>query len=320
LRLGLAWGMPQAWALRQATGCDAALLAPGRVLASSLSPSAEAALASLLAHQAADRAPLEADLGQGAMALRAWPLLGPDGRTVASLVLLQPCQPMGGARLRACLLAAGVCALLAALVLLFCFRAPEAFFKAKPVTADFEEARRCQVLLLAVKPDGMPALTEEPLPEGWARQMAELADWVSEVMRDHGGLLATAPEGCLLALWQLENGADGQAALEAALEILDRAARMDKVLRLGLHQGEAWLAQLGPRGQRNLAVLGPEPGLAWQVAGKAAPNQVLASEPVYRHMRSAYEFNRVEAVGRGNSAPLQIFEVLGKREMGGQDA
>jgi len=306
LRLGLAWGLAQAMALRQATGCDVALLAPGRVLASSLSPTAEAALLSLLSSRAADRAALQADLGQGPQALRAWPLMGPEGRAVASLVLLEPCAPQGGGLLLDWVLAGGVCALFAALLGLF-------KFKPRPKPSDFEVARLCPVMMLALRPDALALAEQEELPEGWAEQMADQAAWMSEVVKDHGGLLAQAPEGCLLALWRLEEGADGHAAVEAALEMLDRAGHRDQVLRLGLHEASLPLAVLGAPGQRSLCALGPEPGLAWAVAAKAAPHQVLASEPAYRQVRNIYEFNRVEALGRGNSSPLQIFEVLGRK-------
>jgi hypothetical protein len=325
LRLGLAWGLPQALALRQATGCDVALLAPGKVLASSLSPMAEAALLALLTSRAADRAALQADLGLGPQALRAWPLLGPEGRAVASLVLLEPCAPRGGESLPFCIYAAAACALLAALALLARGRAGAApalaepgaglagMFKATAPAAGFAAARQCPVMMLAMRPDALALALQEELPEGWALQMSDQAAWLSEVVQDHGGLLARAPEGCLLALWRLEDGADGHAAVEAAMEMLDRAGHLDQVLRLGLHLGSALLAELGAPGQRGLCALGPEPGLAWEVAAKAAPNQVLASEPAYRQVRNSYEFNRVEALGRGSSAPLQIFEVLGRK-------
>jgi len=306
LRLGLAWGVSQAWSLRQATGCDVALLAPGKVLASSLSPTAEAALLALLTAKAADREALRADLGQGPVALRAWPLLGPEGRAVASLVMLEPCAPSGGGAMQALMLAAGACALLAALVGLLNLRP-------RPRAGAAGPARHCPVMLLAVRPDSLALAEQGEVPEAWAAQMAEQAGWLAALARSHGGRVAWAPGGCLLALWPLQDGVDGQAAVETALEMLDQAGRLDQVLRLGLHQAEALLAELGAPGQRGLCALGDEPALVWEVVAKAAPNQVLASEPAYRQVRNAYEFNRVEALGRGSAAPLQIFELLGRR-------
>jgi class 3 adenylate cyclase/tetratricopeptide (TPR) repeat protein len=103
-------------------------------------------------------------------------------------------------------------------------------------------------------------------------------------------------------------GRDADAMLVAMREVMD-APHVPK-LRIGINSGNVFVAVFGPPFRRTYSIYGDTVNLAARVMGKAANDQILATQAVLDRCRGAFDLERLEPFTvKGKARPVRAFAV-----------
>ncbi len=110
---------------------------------------------------------------------------------------------------------------------------------------------------------------------------------------------------------------DALRAASTALALRDLACRLDFIdeARLGIAQGRMRTGAYGSSTMRTYGVLGNATNLAARLMQAAAPDQILASDPVYQAIGDALDWETLPPIQvKGRSEPVAIHNLLGERQ------
>jgi class 3 adenylate cyclase/tetratricopeptide (TPR) repeat protein len=112
----------------------------------------------------------------------------------------------------------------------------------------------------------------------------------------------------LIAGAPTSSGRDADAMLVAMREVMD-APHVPK-LRIGIDSGNVFVAVFGPRFRRTYSIYGDTVNLAARVMGKAANDQILATQAVLDRCRVAFDLEPLEPFTvKGKARPVHAFAV-----------
>ena len=86
--------------------------------------------------------------------------------------------------------------------------------------------------------------------------------------------------------------------------------------QIGISSGPCFVAEVGePRGRREFNALGDTVNTTARLMDRAERNQILVASRVHQAIADKFDWNSLEPVSlKGKSAPVPIFELLGKKE------
>jgi predicted ATPase/class 3 adenylate cyclase len=114
---------------------------------------------------------------------------------------------------------------------------------------------------------------------------------------------------------------DPARGIAAALELIRPPAELSFVrdTQIGLSRGRMWAGAYGGTTRRTYGVLGDAVNLSARLMAKAAPGQILVSQPMVEAAGQAYDFESIGLVQvKGKAEPLPVSRVVGRREYAAQ--
>jgi adenylate cyclase len=199
-------------------------------------------------------------------------------------------------------------------------RVPAVAAAAKPRA----DADRRQVTVLFADLCGFTALSERLDPEEVRAFQGALFDSLGQAIARYGGFVAKYLGDAVLALFgaPVAHEDDPERALEAALDMLDRAAVLNETwaarlgqpvsLHIAVHTGPVVAGSLGGGAGAAYDVTGDTVNTASRLLGEAAPDTILvaASTHALAHHRFAFEPAGAVAL-RGKSEPIVVHRLMG---------
>ncbi len=190
---------------------------------------------------------------------------------------------------------------------------------------------RKQVTVLFADVSGFTSIAERLGSEAVFNAMNEcLKVLVDAVYRYEGTVNKFIGDG-LMALFgaPLVHENDPERAVQAALDMeagltdfnRNLVAQLGELLlvRVGIHTGEVVAGSLGTDQRMDYTVMGDTVNLAARLETVARPGSILVSEEVYRRTRALFDFEGPQSVSvKGKAAPVQAYEVIGRREKPGR--
>ena len=160
---------------------------------------------------------------------------------------------------------------------------------------------------------GVDALLDKD-PEAVTAAFAELIDDVEAATAPrHIALLNTDvyPDGLKILLSAgapITTGEDEENMLLALREIVSKERPLP--LHIGVTRGPVFASDVGTIFRRGYTVMGDQVNLAARLMSRAAPSQVLATDPVLQGSRTVFETTELEPfMVKGKSKPIQAFAV-----------
>jgi class 3 adenylate cyclase len=151
--------------------------------------------------------------------------------------------------------------------------------------ADLRQASERLVTVLFLDVRGYTALTAEEAPDRVVDKIASLYRWADQqVQRHHGQVMHRAGDAVVASFNVSGTRLDHTLhALQAAVEIRDKAAYAGLPLGAGIAVGPAVVGQLSEHS--DLTVIGETPNLAARLQAQAAAGEILLSKEAFRRVR-----------------------------------
>ncbi|PYN86156.1 MAG: adenylate/guanylate cyclase domain-containing protein [Candidatus Rokuibacteriota bacterium] len=189
---------------------------------------------------------------------------------------------------------------------------------------DTREADRRQVTVLFADLTGFTSLAERLDPEEVRAFQNALFEALAQAIARYGGFVEKFVGDAVMAVFgaPAAHEDDPQRALEAALDMLERAAALSQqwaprlgqrvMLHIGVHSGPVVAGSLGAAAGATYAVTGDTVNTTARLLAAAAPGTVLVSEATYALTRHRFSFEpAAELTLRGKSESLVVHRLLG---------
>ncbi len=182
------------------------------------------------------------------------------------------------------------------------------------------ERRNLTVMFADIR--GFTSLAEGMEPDVIATMLSDYFTEMVDIIFEHGGTLDKFMGDAVMALWgaPLAREGDPQRALDAALAMQRAVAGLNEAWRdtgkpelkigIGINYGEAFAGNIGSQRRLEYTAIGDTVNVASRLCSRAAPGQVVFSEPFYRMLDKPPEVERIDAIElRGRSQPVPIYLV-----------
>ena len=161
---------------------------------------------------------------------------------------------------------------------------------------------------------GIDAMLEQEGPQAVADALDECIRTVQHAAFEHQVTFFETDIGAdggkivLLAGAPSSTGNDEERMLRTLRAIVETPGRLQ--LRIGVNAGRVFAGDFGPSFRRTYSVKGDAVNLAARLMGKAAPGQILATDPVLDRSRTLFTLDTLEPFPvKGKSHPIQAYSV-----------
>jgi adenylate cyclase len=174
---------------------------------------------------------------------------------------------------------------------------------------------------------GFTQLSESARPTDVVSMLNEYFEVMVEVVFKHGGTLDKFIGDALMAVWGAPIAIEDHVgkAVRAAIEMqeavrllnLERSARGDMALAIGIgvNTGEMVAGYMGSTRAMAFTVIGDTVNTASRLCSKAAPDEVLVSEPVAYEAETRFTLEELAPLElKGKANVVQVFRVTGFRD------
>ena len=182
------------------------------------------------------------------------------------------------------------------------------------------ERRECTVMFTDIR--GFTTLSENMAPEKLVTELNEYFTTMVDVVFAYEGTLDKFIGDAVMAVWGAPVPFEDKElrAVKCALEMQEALRKLNLqrlqknlaplTMGIGINTGVVVSGNLGSDKRTDYTVIGEEVNLASRICSKAAPGQVLISEPMYRKLKGLVEVRPLEAVSlKGFSDPVKVYEV-----------
>jgi class 3 adenylate cyclase len=181
---------------------------------------------------------------------------------------------------------------------------------------------------------GFTSFSEGMTPQGLVKVMNHYLSSMSEPIRSQRGIIDKYIGDAIMAYWGppfTENGEQARLACLAAIDMLDRVARLRTELpellgvraaldecdiRIGIATGEVLVGSIGSEFMMSYTVMGDAANLASRLEGanKIYGSRSLVSEPTVAAAGDAIEVREIDRlVVMGQTHPETVFDILGRK-------
>jgi class 3 adenylate cyclase len=181
---------------------------------------------------------------------------------------------------------------------------------------------------------GFTSFSEGMTPQGLVKVMNHYLSSMSEPIRSQRGIIDKYIGDAIMAYWGppfTENGEQARLACLAAIDMLDRVARLRTELpellgvraaldecdiRIGIATGEVLVGSIGSEFMMSYTVMGDAVNLASRLEGanKIYGSRSLVSEPTVATAGDAIEVREIDRlVVVGQTHPEMVFEIMGRK-------
>jgi adenylate cyclase len=173
---------------------------------------------------------------------------------------------------------------------------------------------------------GFTAMTERMTPEAIYDQLNEYFEAMCQVIFKYGGYVDKFIGDCIMVAFSapVQTPDDARKAVEAALdqqkiigELGERWRTQGKepfTVGMGINTGYVVMGNLGATSRMNYTVIGDDVNIAARLYNVALGGQIIVSESTYGEVKNFFTVRELESVVvKGKSAPLRMFEVLGRK-------
>lgn len=189
------------------------------------------------------------------------------------------------------------------------------------------DADRRTITVLFADLSGFTALSEQLDPEVMQSLQNELFEELTTAVQRFGGFVDKFVGDALLALFgaPAAHEDDPERALRAALDMIDRTARVDGrlaerarvplTLHIGINTGHVVAGQLGAGRAKSYSVTGDMVNTAQRLQSMASPGEVLVGPLTYRLTRHAFAYDSLGEIAlRGRVGSVLVHRLRGPLE------
>lgn len=185
-----------------------------------------------------------------------------------------------------------------------------------------------EVTILISDIRGFTSITERLSPEKVVQMLNEYFAEMIDVVVNSGGIIDKFMGDALMAFFgaPMSYGNDAERAVTASIEMIERLnelnirrrAREEEEIRIGigLSTGSVVVGNIGSEMKMEYTVIGDDVNLTSRIEKltKDYPNQILVSRSTYEKVKDCIRAKKLKPVQvRGKSAPVQIYQVEGRR-------
>jgi len=171
---------------------------------------------------------------------------------------------------------------------------------------------------------GFTALAEAISTHELTQMLNAFYHAMTEVIFEQGGTVDKYIGDCVMALFgvPVSHGDDALRAVEAAVQMQLRFARLQETawaghpakLRVGVNTGPLMAGTVGSKLRLEYTALGDAVNVAQRLESIAKPSQILAGPQTAALVRDSYHlYPMKEMAVKGRHAPVEVFEILGRR-------
>jgi adenylate cyclase len=166
---------------------------------------------------------------------------------------------------------------------------------------------------------GFTPMSEQMLPDDIARLLTEYFTEMVEIVFKHGGTLGKFMGDAIMALWgaPIAHEDDPDRAMLAAIEMQQVLAELNAKweqdgrqrvnIGIGINFGEVFAGNIGSQQRLEYTVIGDAVNVASRLCSKAAPGDILVSEPFMQALKNpprAEALEPLELKGKAKRVPV----------------
>jgi adenylate cyclase len=169
---------------------------------------------------------------------------------------------------------------------------------------------------------GFTPMSEQMAPDDIARLLTEYFTEMVEIVFKHGGTLDKFMGDAIMALWGAPIGHDDDAdrAMLAAVEMQQVLGELNAKwegegrqrinIGIGINFGEVFAGNIGSQQRLEYTVIGDAVNVASRLCSKAAPGDILVSEPFRHALKHPPAFEALEAIElKGKAKAVPVYKV-----------
>lgn len=169
---------------------------------------------------------------------------------------------------------------------------------------------------------GFTPMSEQMAPDDIARLLTEYFTEMVEIVFKHSGTLDKFMGDAIMALWgaPIAHEDDADRAMQAALEMQQVLAELNAKwesdgrqrinIGIGINFGEVFAGNIGSQQRLEYTVIGDAVNVASRLCSKAAPGDILVSEPFKDVLKNPPAFEALEAIElKGKAKAVPVYRV-----------
>lgn len=180
----------------------------------------------------------------------------------------------------------------------------------KPVVVFFSDIR------------GFTAMSETMLPDEIAKLLNEYFTEMVEIVFEHGGTLDKFMGDAVMALWgaPIAHDDDADRAIIAAIKMQQILQELNAKwtadgrptieIGIGISFGEVFAGNIGSEQRLEYTVLGDTVNIAARLCSKAAPGDIIISEPLFKALKTTPDVEQLEPMElKGKAQAVPVYRV-----------
>jgi adenylate cyclase len=203
---------------------------------------------------------------------------------------------------------------------------PDLRRKLENVRAELRGERR-EVVMLFADLSGFTSISERMDAEEIGFVVSRFLNQLAEAVHRYGGHVDKYIGDAIMALFgaPVAHENDPERAVLAGMAMLEVIASHNRTestplsLRIGINLGEVVAGNLGSAAEPQYTVVGDAVNVASRLEGRAQPNTILVSEPVWNRVAHRFTAERLDPLTlKGKAAPVQGYRIVGLRAQAAQ--